>query len=776
MTIADEIVRLPSGARFYRADLHIHSFGGSHDVKDQAMTPEAIVKTAVSERLGLISVTDHNEITNVEAALRAAVGQPLMVVPGVELSTPEGHLLVYFGDLQELRDFYGKLDIVGRGTKDSRCQTSLLECLKQINSFQGFAILAHVDGDGGLEQRVPGAPPHKGDIISHPALLGIELRDAASTISFSDTDPSPERVLFGKQRINALGLGARQFLSRVLFSDSHALAALGKNAQGNRKLTRIKMDSPSFHGLRIALQDADARIRLEDEVPLSVPYVMGMKIEGGFLDGQVVHFSRNLNCIIGGRGAGKSTAFEAVRCLAEKQSQSRLIDCEIWPNALHLVWVDQAGQQQTIVRRFGEQSSNVDDPDWGPITFQMESYGQNETAQTSVQAQDDPAALLAYLDQFTGIEALSVEKEKLRDDLLGNQAEIEKSEQQVARIPEYKKLLATVQQQLKALEAANAHEVVVLERKVAEERAIRVSIEDKMKELGLQVNVSVLDLLDEVQTAANIQDLKVGAVEYKNIVGLVGEFQSQAKSAESQLQKTALEFSKKVKKELEQLKGHEQQILGEIEDKRKALQQQGIRLDLAYIKKLAADESSYKQALKAFDAWNTKLKEHRKTRGELLEKRDKIQAQISAKRTAYSIKANRALKGALNDLMVDTKFIEHAFSPEAEQIIQEAMNWRTVQVRRGSLIVEQVTVPKLLDAIRRNDPQAIMNVTTSDGSKPFNKTDALDVLQTLARPDVFYRLERCRVEDRPKITVTKMVPQAGRKNQIVSRDFAKLSL
>lgn len=80
-------------------------------------------------------------------------------------------------------------------------------------------------------------------------------------------------------------------------------------------MTRIKMDSPSFEGLRIALQDADARIRLEDEVPQSVAYIMGMKLEGGFLDGLTVHFSRNLNCIIGGRGAGKSTAFEAVRVL-----------------------------------------------------------------------------------------------------------------------------------------------------------------------------------------------------------------------------------------------------------------------------------------------------------------------------------------------------------------------------------------------------------------------------------------------------------------------------
>jgi hypothetical protein len=145
----------------------------------------------------------------------------------------------------------------------------------------------------------------KGDILSQAALLGIELKNASSQVSYSPTDPDPQRAAFGNRRIKELGLDSKQFLARVGFSDSHALSALGRNAQGNKRVTRIKMDLPSFEGLRIALQDSDARIRLEDEVPQRVPYLMGMKIQGGFLDGQSFHFSRNLNCIIGGRGAGK---------------------------------------------------------------------------------------------------------------------------------------------------------------------------------------------------------------------------------------------------------------------------------------------------------------------------------------------------------------------------------------------------------------------------------------------------------------------------------------
>ena len=350
-TIADQIAGLPSGACFYRADLHIHSLNGSHDVSDAAMTVDAIVTTSILEELSLIAITDHNEIVNVESAIKAAHGSSVTVIPGVELSTPEGHLLVYFATVDDLASFYGKLGFAGKGTANYRCQTSLLECLNKINPTKGYAILAHVDAEGGLEKKVQGNPPHKRDIITHPSLLGIELRSVGSDISYADSDPDPGRRFLGRERIDALPLGNKQFLARVLFSDAHSVSALGKNAAGKRRITRMKMDSPSFAGVRVALQDADARIRIEENIPQSFPYVMGMSLEGNFLDRQVVHFSRNLNCIIGGRGAGKSTAFEAIRCLSHTPSESKLVDSEVWPENIHLVWVERGGQQHIIRRR-----------------------------------------------------------------------------------------------------------------------------------------------------------------------------------------------------------------------------------------------------------------------------------------------------------------------------------------------------------------------------------------------------------------------------------------
>ena len=56
MTAVDDVLAQPIGARFFRADLHIHSYGASHDVKDATMTSAAIVRTAAQESLSIIAI------------------------------------------------------------------------------------------------------------------------------------------------------------------------------------------------------------------------------------------------------------------------------------------------------------------------------------------------------------------------------------------------------------------------------------------------------------------------------------------------------------------------------------------------------------------------------------------------------------------------------------------------------------------------------------------------------------------------------------------------
>lgn len=68
------------------SDLHIHS-NYSHD---SAMSIEAIIKAAKKIGLERIAVTDHNEI---EGAIKAHRKEPGYAIPGIEISSLEGHVL-----------------------------------------------------------------------------------------------------------------------------------------------------------------------------------------------------------------------------------------------------------------------------------------------------------------------------------------------------------------------------------------------------------------------------------------------------------------------------------------------------------------------------------------------------------------------------------------------------------------------------------------------------------------------------------------------------------
>jgi len=62
-------------------------------------------------------------------------------------------------------------------------------------------------------------------------------------------------------------------------------------------------------------------------------------------------------------------------------------------------------------------------------------------------------------------------------------------------------------------------------------------------------------------------------------------------------------------------------------------------------------------------------------------------------------------------------------------------------------------------------------VIALDGTKAFNKTDALEIVRTLAQPPYIYMLERCSFDDRPKLTVTKKVVESDGTVNIHQKTF-----
>jgi len=185
----DDIAAKPSGARFFRADLHIHSHPASHDVTDTTCTPEAVVATAKHEGLDLLPSPPQRDR---RLTSRGSSGRDHGRLPcdlSVELSTQQGHLLCYLPTPDALQAFYGRLTIRDKGKDTCHCTQSMTDCLDLLAEQQGFGVLAHVDLPKGFRAEQPHLHPFKTSVLTHPALLGIELSNRAIDISLHRQRP-----------------------------------------------------------------------------------------------------------------------------------------------------------------------------------------------------------------------------------------------------------------------------------------------------------------------------------------------------------------------------------------------------------------------------------------------------------------------------------------------------------------------------------------------------------------------------------------------------------
>jgi hypothetical protein len=72
-----------------KSDLHIHTSFSS----DGISSPQKIVKAAMEKGLDCIAITDHNTTKGIKEATSAAFDHSLLVVPGIEVSSRDGHIL-----------------------------------------------------------------------------------------------------------------------------------------------------------------------------------------------------------------------------------------------------------------------------------------------------------------------------------------------------------------------------------------------------------------------------------------------------------------------------------------------------------------------------------------------------------------------------------------------------------------------------------------------------------------------------------------------------------
>jgi hypothetical protein len=98
---------------------------------------------------------------------------------------------------------------------------------------------------------------------------------------------------------------------------------------------------------------------------------------------------------------------ESLRVASGNGSENPIIDSEVWPDCISIVYEDEVGQQHVLTRsKMGEVTN--EDPN-GPIQIAIESYGQGETAATIHNCDKEPNVLLEFLDSFSAYSKILTE-------------------------------------------------------------------------------------------------------------------------------------------------------------------------------------------------------------------------------------------------------------------------------------------------------------------------------------------------------------------------------
>lgn len=191
--------------RFTVVDMHFHT---NHS--DGINSARTIATRA--KRLGIgVGITDHNEI---RGALEMDAIQDVLSIPGIEVTSVEGsHLLVYFDDIEHLKQFYFD-DVQPFMGPDIMSSTELEmeEIIRRARQFDSFIVFPH-----------PYSAVYTGvcnSYFSEDRLQNLfEMADGVEVINASNMN---------KWNLQCAVLGFNINKSVIGGSDGHRLSQMGK--------------------------------------------------------------------------------------------------------------------------------------------------------------------------------------------------------------------------------------------------------------------------------------------------------------------------------------------------------------------------------------------------------------------------------------------------------------------------------------------------------------------------------------------------------------------
>lgn len=442
---------------------------------------------------------------------------------------------------------------------------------------------------------------------------------------------------------------------------------------------------------------------------------------------------------------------------------------------ISLVYEDEVGQRHTLTR--SKLCDVVNGDSDGPTAVAIESYGQGETADTIQHCDDDPSILLRFVDDFIDFGELREQDEALRDAVLANQTVIETFQQSINQIGPTEKAKGIADTQVADLKKQKANQVVELEEKLAKERRFRDGLKRNLGELLMSITNSLTGVeLRKLTADIDGNGLAVGKAEFEVVKALVEELATEIETLSGQLKQKVVAANDQISAQLQVWMAREKQTQEEIEEIRRDLETQNIKLDMAFIRKVTKDAAELQARLTELKKSQPKQQEAFKERRRLLQDRAALRAKIFHARQAFATTMNGNLAAAVVDYRVKIQFYEGLLSPDMEELIKTTMNWKTSQVPRASLIAAACSPIQLLAAVVAKDASPLEQLRDADDNLVFSKADAADIIGKLGEWQAKCALERIAFDDRPEIKVTRAIDKPDGTNVHQVRDFAKLSL
>lgn len=311
MTTTSEIFK--HGACWLRADFHLHTRADkefTYKGEDNSYITEYVAGLkAAGIQIGAIA--NHNKFDKEEfkALRKKARKEEIYLLPGVELSINDGangiHTIIVFNDswLENGNDYISPFITTmfpGQASaeyqhENGRSDKTILQVVEELDKTPRdyFLIFAHVEQKSGLWHEMSG-----GKLSDFAQGRYEKVRRRA--LGF-------QKVRTYDDKTKVQNWLAGWYPAEVEGSDCKSIDEIGKGEN-----SFIKLGAFSFDAVKFALLDKDSRV-CNDPKKHSHSHIRSISFEGGTLSGQVLHFSPELNTMIGIRGSGKSSILEAIR-------------------------------------------------------------------------------------------------------------------------------------------------------------------------------------------------------------------------------------------------------------------------------------------------------------------------------------------------------------------------------------------------------------------------------------------------------------------------------